>query len=307
MAIQSWAIVAPKRLIMFALCIWLGGRHFPRVVENGQRHSGGSWRARGIAGPLLTMRLRSRFVWHGGEYDKVADPQHRWGVSVIDRLPGEAISRILDAGCGSGRVTEEVLDRQPRAEVVAIDVSSSMLEAAARRLERFGARARLCQVGLDDGDGLRSLGTFDAVISTGTFHWVLDHGAMFRDLRSLLPDGGVLASQSGGEGSVLGVRTILTELGVEWQSMNNYANVADTCDRLAAAGFSEIECWMTDEPVVFEDRPALEAYVLDGVIAPYVSDRSPSERAAIAAAVADRLPDPVLHFVRLNIRAVATS
>lgn len=244
-------------------------------------------------------------MWRGQAYDKVADPQHRWGVRVIDRLPPSGLSRILDAGCGSGRVTEELLGRHTNARVVGIDSSSSMLQAAARRLERFESRIDLEEVSLDDSAALRGLGVFDAVISTGTFHWVIDHDEMFAALRSLLSVGGVLASQSGGEGSVLAVRTILEDLGVEWQSMNNYANADDTTARLEQAGFEDIDCWMTDEPVTFDDPEALRAYVLDGVIAPYVSDRPKAERIELAQTVADRLPDPALHFVRLNIRAVA--
>ena len=202
-------------------------------------------------------------------------------------------------------MTEELLDRYPDATVVGIDVSASMLDAASQRLGRFEHRVELAQVGLDDEAGLRGLGSFDAVISTGTFHWVVDHEAMFTSLASLLPNGGVLASQSGGEGSVLAVREILTELGVSWQHLNNYANAEDTRARLEAAGFGAIECWMTDEPVAFDDDQALHSYVLDGVIAPYVSDRPDHKRADIARAVVERLDEPTLHFVRLNIRAVA--
>lgn len=244
-------------------------------------------------------------VWHGGAYDEVSDPQHRWGVSVLERLPGGEGSRVLDAGCGSGRVTEELLERDPTRQVVGIDVSSSMLDAAALRLARFGPRVELRRVGLDDPVGLGGLGRFDAVVSTGAFHWVTDHAAMFSSLRSLLPVGGVLASQCGGEGSVLAVRSILTELGVPWEPMNHYATVPDTRTRLRAAGFGEVECWMTHESVSFRDPVGLRAYVLDGVIAPYVGDRSPSEQQTIARTVVERLDEPTLRFVRLNVRAVA--
>lgn len=202
-------------------------------------------------------------------------------------------------------MTQELLDRYPDAEVVGIDVSASMLSAASARLAGFEPRIELAQVGLHDDAGLRALGAFDDVISTGTLHWVIDHEAMFTSLAALLPGGGVLVSQSGGEGSVIAVREILTDLGVRWEHLNNYANAEDTSARLERAGFSEIECWMTDEPVTYDDEDALCSYVLSGVIAPYVGDRPEAEQADIARTVVERLDEPVLHFVRLNIRAVA--
>lgn len=244
-------------------------------------------------------------MWRGQEYDQVANPQYRWGVGVIDRLPDDGLARILDAGCGSGRVTEQVLERFGGAEVVAIDSSASMLEAAASRLAEHRARLTLAEVDLADGEALVALAPFDAVISTGTLHWVLDHGQLFRDLRQVMPAGGVLASQSGGEGSVEAVRIILDDLGIEWRHMNNYAAVDITREHLIASGFTEVECWTTEEPVEFDDREVLRDYVRDGVIAPYISELPAADREEVAAEVARRLPDPALRFVRLNIRAEA--
>lgn len=244
-------------------------------------------------------------MWRGDKYDRVADPQHRWGISVLDRLPDEGVTRILDAGCGSGRVTERVLERFVEAEVVAIDNSASMLQAAQERLAGYDQRLTLAEVGLEDSTSLLALGSFDAILSTGTLHWVIDHRKLFADLHRMMLCGGVLASQSGGEGSVEAVRMILEDLGVEWRGMNNYANADDTQEHLLAAGFDRVECWMTDEPVVFDDHDALRSYLLDGVIAPYVSSLTGEARKEIAAEVAARLPAPELRFVRLNIRAEA--
>jgi trans-aconitate 2-methyltransferase len=128
---------------------------------------------------------------------------------------------------------------------------------------------------------------------------------MFSTLREVLCAGGVLAAQAGGEGSLREVRTILTELGVEWESLNNYANAVETCAALEAAGFVDVECWMVDEPIEYAGSSELRAFLLEGVIAPYVSGWPEAERTQLATDVANRLAAPVLHFVRLNIRAVS--
>ena len=76
--------------------------------------------------------------WNATSYDKVADPQTRWGAEVLERLPIVGHETVLDAGCGTGRVTELLLARLPRGRVIALDYSAAMLEQARGRLARFG-------------------------------------------------------------------------------------------------------------------------------------------------------------------------
>ena len=78
--------------------------------------------------------------WDAATYDRVSDPQARWGATVLDRLPLAGDEIVLDAGCGSGRVTQLLAERLPRGRVIALDASPSMVEEARRRLARFGDR-----------------------------------------------------------------------------------------------------------------------------------------------------------------------
>src|SRR4029079_11598098 len=78
--------------------------------------------------------------WDARTYDRVADPQTRWGQLVLDRLPLLGDERVLDAGCGTGRVTELLAARLPLGHVVALDGSPAMIAAARDRLAGFGER-----------------------------------------------------------------------------------------------------------------------------------------------------------------------
>ena len=139
--------------------------------------------------------------WDAGTYDRVADPMTRWGTAVLDRLPLRGDERVLDAGCGSGRVTEELVERLgPDGRVVALDGSPAMVEAARTRLARFGDRVEY--VVADLGQPLPLGEPVDAILSTATFHWVPDHDAMFRHLAAVLRPGGWLVAQCGGVGNV---------------------------------------------------------------------------------------------------------
>src|SRR4051794_13209153 len=113
--------------------------------------------------------------WNAATYDRIADPQARWGAAVLDRLPLVGDERVMDVGCGSGRVTAALAERLPRGSVVAVDASPSMIAEARRRLESYGDRIEY--VTADVSQPLDVTRHVDAVLSTAAFHWVLDHDA----------------------------------------------------------------------------------------------------------------------------------
>jgi trans-aconitate 2-methyltransferase len=123
--------------------------------------------------------------WDGASYDRISGPQEALGRAVLERMRLDGAETVLDAGCGSGRVTEALIERVPRGRVIAVDASASMVEQARVRL---GERAEVHELDLLDLD-LEKLGLeepIDAILSTATFHWVLDHDALFRRLRVAL-------------------------------------------------------------------------------------------------------------------------
>src|SRR5436190_16047407 len=136
--------------------------------------------------------------WDAATYDRVANPQTRWGTLVLDRLPLRGDETVLDAGCGSGRVTELLAERLPNGRVIALDASPSMVDEARRRLERFGDRVDFVVADLGRPFTLPDGILADAILSTATFHWVPDHAALFRNLAAVLRPGGRLVAQFGG-------------------------------------------------------------------------------------------------------------
>ncbi len=121
--------------------------------------------------------------WNAAAYDELSDPQFEWGMAVLGTVKLQADERVLDAGCGSGRLTEELLGRIPAGQVVALDSSSQMLEQARQRLQRFGSRVEFVHASLQDFALARKV---DGIFSNAVFHWVPDHAAMFRCLHRVL-------------------------------------------------------------------------------------------------------------------------
>ena len=239
--------------------------------------------------------------WDAATYDRVADPQARWGAAVIARLDPREVRRVLDAGCGSGRVTEQLLERVAEAHVVALDGSQRMLEEAAQRLARFGPRVSFVCADLREPLPLDE--PVDAILSTATFHWVPDHAGLFRRLATVLRPGGQLVAQYGGRGNIASVVRAVAELGYPLPARWTYAEPEDERRHLAAAGFVDVQAWLQPEPTRFEVGPPFETFLATVVLREHVALVPEEERAAFVRAVAARLPGPFLDYVRLNVVA----
>lgn len=239
--------------------------------------------------------------WDAETYDRIADPQVRWGAGVVERLELEGDETVLDAGCGSGRVTQILARRLPRGRVVALDGSASMIEQARRRLEPFDDR--IAFVVADLMDPLPLAEPVDAILSTATFHWIPDHDRLFGHLAGALRPGGGLAAQCGGHGNLASVVTALEELGADPFTRKVFATAERTEERLRAAGFVDVECWSHPEPTPFENTDALETFLRTVALGDHVQTMTEEQARAFVRSVAARLPRPELDYVRLDIRA----
>jgi trans-aconitate 2-methyltransferase len=239
--------------------------------------------------------------WDAGTYDRVADPMTRWGIAVLDRLPLRGDERVIDAGCGSGRVTEALAERLPGGRIVALDASPAMIELARRRLSRFGQRVEF--VVADLALPLPVDGAIDAIVSTATFHWVPDHDALFRNLAAVLRPGGRLIAQCGGAGNIARVMAVVSELGLPPAGEHRFESAESTAERLRAAGFDDIETWLSPEPTSLEPGEPMETYLASVCLRAHLPRLPAPDREAFVRDVAQRLGEPVIDYVRLNIGA----
>ncbi len=240
--------------------------------------------------------------WDATAYDRISNPMARWGANVLDRLELIGDETVLDAGCGSGRVTERLLERLPGGRVIALDGSPAMLAAAHDRLARFAGRVTFVQADLARRLPLEQA-SVDAILSTATFHWVRDHNALFRHLAEVLRPGGQLVAQCGGQGNIASVLRAIAAAGDRWPGPWTMAGPEETGKRLEAAGFTDVAIWLQDEPTQLERGEPLREFLRTVVLGAHL-DRLPEERhEAFVDAVADGVPDGVIDYVRLNIVA----
>jgi trans-aconitate 2-methyltransferase len=239
--------------------------------------------------------------WDAATYDRIADPMTRWGTTVLDRLPLAGDEAVLDAGCGSGRVTELLAQRLPSGRMIALDGSAAMLDEARIRLGPFASRVEYLLADLREP--LPIAEPVDAIFSTATFHWLPDHAALFRNLAAVLRPGGRLVAQCGGAGNIASVVAILASIGDGWTGPWTFATPAEIAARLDAAGFTAIDTWLQPEPTPLEPGPATEEFLRTVILGNHLARLPEAERGPFVAAVAARLPRPEIDYVRLNITA----
>ncbi len=251
--------------------------------------------------------------WDGASYDRISGTMEALGLEVLERLELHGDETVLDAGCGSGRITQALIERLPRGRVIAVDESTSMVDAARQRLQGSAA-AGADRVDLRVADllELELEQPVDAILSTATFHWIADHDRLFRGLRAALRPGGRLVAQCGGEGNIDVLRGTANEVlanepyaqhFADWRAPWNYAAAGETHARLLAAGFASADCWLTPAPRQPEDPREFLATI---VLGPHVQQLPAELRERFMDDVLAELGEPVVvDYVRLNIDAVA--
>jgi len=242
--------------------------------------------------------------WDAEVYHRVSAPQLEWATEVLERLDLRGDEVVLDAGCGSGRVTALIAERVPRGRVIGVDASESMIAKARDTLAD--------QVELHVGNltELELADAVDVVFSNAVFHWVADHDTLFARLHRVLKPGGRLVAQCGGEGNVAALAEAIAEVGARepfadhldgFEPIWNFSSAEDAERRLRAAGFEDIVCWLEGKPVTPDDS---FDYVTTSALGPIMALLPDSDARSFAEAVVERLGSPLtLEYVRLNIVA----
>lgn len=251
--------------------------------------------------------------WDARTYHCVSSPQYAWGLGVLARLPLQGSETVLDAGCGTGRLTQELLTRLPHGRVIAVDLSETMLRKAEETLGKDPRvelhRRDLSRLDLDT--------PVDAIFSTATFHWVLDHDALFRCLFRTLNPGGLLVAQCGGGPNLARVHARAEALATSarfqehfgaWKEPWLFADREATVHRLEREGFDDIRVTLEAAPTPFDGPEPLRRFLKTVVLRPHL-ERLPTLDlqsefldAMVSASAADD-PPWVLDYWRLNIDA----
>ncbi|HUO13907.1 MAG TPA: class I SAM-dependent methyltransferase [Verrucomicrobiae bacterium] len=261
----------------------------------------------------MTNSTQSQREWNSAAYHRLSGPQVSWGKKVLARLQLRGDELILDAGCGTGRLTAELLEALPEGHVVGIDLSQNMLRSAREHLAEFRPRVSLAACDLLHIPFERS---FDGIVSTAAFHWVLDHDRLFLNLRGALKRGGWLEAQCGGGPNVKRLRDRADALAGTVKFAKFFAgfhepwlfqDAESASEGLRRAGFIDVETSVVAAPTVIDNAGEYGEFVRNIVLRRHL-ERIPheDERSEFMQSLTEQaaLDDPpfLLDYWRLNLR-----
>jgi len=256
--------------------------------------------------------------WDAETYDRIGTPMRAWSRQVIDDLQLQGDEVVLDAGCGSGSVTFDLLERLQRGRVYAVDASPEMIASLRAYIKERGERRITPMVA--------SLTDFtlpeqvDCVFSNAVFHWIPDDDALFGCLHRATKPGGQLRAQCGGFGNnahVLEAVAVVRERPQfapylhGFSDSKKYRTPEQAMRALEAAGWRDVQARLWDQPVPFASHADGALYVRTILLRDHVA-RLPdaATREAYAMAVVEetvaRWGEPyTADYVRLDLWATA--
>jgi trans-aconitate methyltransferase len=209
--------------------------------------------------------------WDPVEYHEHSYPQYAFALGLLERLRLNGDERILDVGCGDGKVTAALATRVPRGSVLGIDVSPDMV-AFARTMFPTSAHPNL-SFRYGDAAKLTFRQEFDVVVAFASLHWVKDLPTALRRINQSLAPGGRFAAQLVAKRyATAEITSPLHRARKEvmdrpaWRTYfegfeQRRAYSADECEQLLRdAGFVLRRCEFVTEEVTHKDADALKGY-----------------------------------------------
>jgi trans-aconitate 2-methyltransferase len=252
--------------------------------------------------------------WNSTEYHRLSQPQVSWGKKVLAGLKLRGNETVLDAGCGTGRLTGDLLEALPHGQVIGVDLSQNMLQSAREYLRQFSSRMSFVAADLQ---ALPFSRVFHGIVSTAAFHWVLDHDLLFTSLYRALRPGGWVHAQCGGGPNLSRLRNRMNELARSVEFVPYLAGYAEPWlfqdademnSTLRRAGFIQIETSLEEAPTVIESRQQYVDFVRTVIVRTYL-ERLPKEwlrslyMRRLADLAAEDDPPFSLDYWRLNLKA----
>jgi trans-aconitate 2-methyltransferase len=253
--------------------------------------------------------------WNAEVYERIGTPMRRWAQAVIDDLHLRGDETVLDAGCGSGSVTFDLLERLPNGRIYAVDSSPEMISKITQAIEERGLtsvipiRASLTDFELPE--------PVEVVFSNAVLHWIPDDDALFGCLLRATKPGGRFRAQCGGGANI----ARLMEVTKAVEKLEPFVRYLDgsaefrkqrTAEQAKAAmeraGWIEVRAALFDSPVPFENHDEASLYLRTIILQRHVAalpeeHQEPFLREVIAETV-HRFGEPfAADYVRLDLWA----
>lgn len=232
------------------------------------------------------------YEFDGKKYEKASEHQKEWGDKLISWLNLTGTERILDLGCGDGRITETLADLVPKGHVLGVDASRGMI-AVAQKKARNNLSFKLMDISL-----LNLSGKFDVIFSNAALHWVKDHQKLWLDVKIILSDNGVVRFNFAADGNCSNFFRIIRDAiavdeykpyftGFEWPwympQIEEYKKI------VGSLPFSEIKVWGENADRTFPDEESIVGWVNQPSIVPFIKQIDDNKKETFRNYVIERM------------------
>ena len=257
--------------------------------------------------------------WNAADYAANSIVQQTWARELIARLKLRGDERILDVGCGDGKITAEIARAVPRGSATGVDASRQMIEFAQKTFPPSEISKLKFQI--MDARKIKFDRRFDLIFSNAALHWVDDHQAILRGMAAVSRLGARLIVSCGGKGNAQDVFVALRpEMRLKrWREFFRgmpkpyfFYSPADYERWLPKFGFKINTLKLAPKGAIYDGRDGFAAWLRTTWL-PYVQRVPEPLREEFIAAVTDRYvakhpPDDAgrihVRMVRLEIDAV---
>lgn len=176
-------------------------------------------------------------------------------MDILDPKPGE---RILDVGCGTGQLTNQIAERG--ADVLGVDASPDMIGQARQNYPRL-------RFSLQDAASMSFKDEFDAVFSNAALHWVLDREGAAASISRALRPGGRLVLEMGGRGNIRQIHEAVESAFRKSSSAalpaprNYFPSLSEYTSILEAHGLEVRNALLFDRPTPLEGERGMEQWI----------------------------------------------
>ena len=264
-----------------------------------------------------------KYDWDATTYDNISNVIESWGHKTIEYRKWKGNEIVLDAGCGSGRLTKILSIKVPQGKVIAVDSNLSMIRLAKENLTKF---SNIEFIKMDISEIIELKEKVDVVFSNAVLHWILNHKKIFEQFWEILKPDGQLLIQCGGYRNLTKTLNIFNKVSNSkefynyfsynkqddiWNQTWYFAKKEDTEKLLQEIGFRNIQVFLEHKEAKFNNKEEYFIFIKTIVLIPYLK-YLPNEmlKDKFAKSVVEEIETNAkelqwkLDYVRLNINAI---
>lgn len=183
-------------------------------------------------------KVKQSFASAVDSYDEMAYLQRKVGLQLFQQISEESdYGLVVDVGCGTGFLTQQLIDLALVKQVLAIDIALSMVRRTRAKLEEVENTQYICA----DAECMPlKKHSVDMIVSNLALQWCQNLTAVFNGFKNTLNRDGQLLFSSFGPATLQELKRAWVEVD-DYSHVNEFYSADEIHDYLAQAGFTDIK------------------------------------------------------------------